>query len=879
LSTLTPMIEQYRTIRQKYPDCLLFFRLGDFYELFGEDAELASRELQIVLTKREIGKNQKTPMCGVPYHAAESYLKRLLDKGYKIAICEQLEDPKPGKGIVKRDVVRVLTPGTLLNPNFLDQSNNNFIIALNTSKEIFGCAWSDISTGKFFVSQFRGSQARGYLTDLITRLQPVECLIREEQLPSFEPFLGVFWQEQGVHLTLHSGNLTRAEALASVRHQFGEEQLVALDCGKMEEGLVAVSGLLNYIEDTQKTVDLPFRTLVVYTPHSSMYLDAMTRRNLEVFTTMREGKKGRSLIWALDHTITAIGARLLHQWLEFPLLNCEKIETRQNCTEALVNDFMLRGEVIEDLKSVYDLERIISRVDWQIANARDLLALARSLEAIPALKTMLEASDCKALSDLGAELDPVAEIRELICRAIKDETPIQIKDGDIIRDGYYPEVDHLRQVLDEGENWIKVFEASERERTGIKTLKVSYNKVYGYYIEVTRAHLDLVPPDYQRKQTLVQAERFVTPALSERESLFAGASEELADLEYRLFLEIRRQVGNAADRIRKDAALLARLDCLTSFAETASRYHYVRPKVNNLGMIRIKNGRHPVLEQILPEGSFIANDLLIGAPDNRIHLITGPNMAGKSTYMRQMALLVLLAHIGSFIPVEEAEIGLVDRIFVRAGAMDDLGRGQSTFMMEMSEVSYIIKHATGESLVVLDEIGRGTSTFDGLGIAWAIVEYLHNVIGVKALFATHYHQLNSLADSLTGVANYSAAVEEKDGVITFLRRVVPGGTDRSYGIQVAKLANLPEPLVARAGEIASELEAAGQSSSPETDAPDKSQLMLFDEENNIKQEIMTLDLLNTTPMEVMNRISDWQQKIRQEPEKFPDQRAGKKYVT
>lgn len=872
MGTLTPMMDQYLAIKKQYPDCLLFFRLGDFYELFGDDAEKAAKELQIVLTSREIGKNQRIPMCGVPYHAADSYLKRLLDSGYKVAICEQLEEPKPGKNLVKRDVVRVLTPGTVLNPIFLDLKKNNYILSLHLRKDVIGCAWCDVSTGEFMTAQFSGPSREEYLVDLINRLQPVECIIRSDQIPLLKTSIIESWQEQGIHLSPIRNVISREEAVNSVNEQFEQSDLIGVDRQALEEGLVAVAYLLSYIEETQKTSELPFRSLSVFTPNSRMYLDTMTRRNLEIFATLRDGKKEGSLLWALDHTYTPMGGRMLRNWLEFPLLNINEIQERQAGIEELVNNFFLRNELKECLKDIYDLERLIGRVEWRVAHPRDLIALAKSLEVIPRIKQALNEASSSSLQKLNKELDPVRDTVDLINRAILDEPPVSLKEGGIIKDNYHPEVDRLRSIINQGSTWIKELEAKERQRTGIKSLKIGFNKVFGYYIEVTKPNLSLVPADYIRKQTLTQAERFITPELKEKEETFLGATERLQELEYNLFIEIRQKVSRDSQKIKRNAAIIAKLDCLLSFAETALRYNYKKPVINETGIIRIKNGRHPVLEQMIGEGNFIPNDLWIGQENNQIHLITGPNMAGKSTFMRQMALLVLMAQCGSFIPAEEAEIGIVDRIFVRAGAMDDLGKGQSTFMMEMNEVSYILQHATKNSFIILDEIGRGTGTFDGLGIAWAIVEYIHNRIGAKTLFATHYHQLTKIADKLPGVVNYSIAVAEKGEEIIFLRKVVPGGTDKSYGIQVARLAKLPKEVVERASQIAESME--GEFSKHDVRIKNRPlplenrtvQLVLFDEGDQILRELQEVNLVNTTPLEALNILSGWQQRLQKRNE-------------
>ncbi|KUK31817.1 MAG: DNA mismatch repair protein MutS [Thermoanaerobacterales bacterium 50_218] len=872
MGNTTPMMRQYQEIKNQYPDCLLFFRLGDFYELFAEDARIAAQELEIVLTSREAGKNNRIPMCGVPYHAADVYIKRLLEKGYKIAICEQLEEAKPGKGIVKRDVVRVLTPGTILDYTFLDQSKNNFILSLSLKNKTLGCAWSDITTGKFWIAQFRGGREVSYFYDLIQRLQPAECILRSSQVADFQALDSRPWQEAGVRFTYYEPKITRKEAIELVNVQFNSLNSISFQVDEFEEALMAAALLLRYLQETQKTEKLPFKNLLIYTPDSGMYLDAMTRKNLELFATLREGRKEGSLFWALDRTSTAMGARMLRSWLESPLTDLSLIEERLAATEELVNNFFLHTELKECFQDVYDLERLSSRIDWQVAHPRDLLALAHSLSVIPRIKDLLSQTDNDHLRSLGERLDPLSETKDLIFRAIAEDPPVNLKDGGIIKRGFDQRVDELRDILQEGDQWIRQLEQEERNRTGIKSLKIGYNKVFGYYIEVTKPNLHLVPENYIRKQTLTQAERFITPELKEKESLLFGAKEKLQEIEYQLFLEIRQEIAKVSEKIRENAEIIARLDCFSSFAEVAREYHYTRPRVNKSGIIKIKSGRHPVLEQLMEKGEFVPNDISIGEKNNRIHILTGPNMAGKSTYMRQVALLVLMAQCGSFIPAESAEISIVDRIFVRAGAMDDLTRGQSTFMMEMSEVSYILQQATSESLIVLDEIGRGTGTFDGLSIAWAIVEYIHNHIGAKVLFATHYHQLNQLAEKFEGVANYSIAVEEKGREIIFLRKVVPGGTDKSYGIHVARLANLPERLVQRAEEILNYLEQeASGIKRIKGDSDNKSnksafvQPVLFEEKNPILKELENLDLVQVTPLEALNILFDWQQRLKKRP--------------
>lgn len=878
MAKATPLMTQYQAIKSEYPGCLLFFRLGDFYELFGDDAKKAAKELDIVLTSRGMGKEQKVPMCGVPYHAAESYLNRLLERGYKVAICEQLEEAKPGKGIVKRDVVRVVTPGTILNSAYLDQAKNNYILSLYQRKDNIGCAWSDISTGEFQIAQFSVTAQSGHLVDLVNRLQPAEYIYKCGQLSFFKSLLENCWGYQNMIPT----ELNQETSIELIEMQFGQENLVGLNQESLKEGLVAAANLLNYLQETQKTKKLPFRKVGIFTPGNHMYLDAMTIRNLELFTTLREGKKKGSLFWAMDRTLTGMGTRLLRNWLELPLQDITAINARQESVEELTTTFFLRQDLREHLSKIYDLERIISRIDWLVATPRDLIALANSLAVIPLIKNLFKQAQSEHLRELGESLDPINELKELVHEALTENPPVNLKNGGIIKNGYHPKVDQLRKMIEEGETWIKNLEGEERSRTGIRSLKIGFNKVFGYYIEITKPNLHLVPDNYIRKQTLTQGERFITPELKEQEALFLGATDQLQELEYQLFIDIRSQAREMSDRVRMNARLIAQIDCLASFAETAARFNYVRPKINNNGVVSIKNGRHPILDQLLPEGSFVPNSLRIGEAENRIHILTGPNMAGKSTYMRQMATLILMAQCGSFIPAEEADIGIADRVFVRAGAMDDLGKGQSTFMMEMNEVSYIINHATKDSFIVLDEIGRGTSTFDGLGIAWAIVEYLHDQIGPRAIFATHYHQLTQLAEKFKGVVNYSVAVAEKGSEIIFLHKVVPGGTNKSYGIQVARLANLPHEVVERAHEVADLMEADRKSSVPDTEKETKSsktapvQLVLFDDKSVIIQELQSLNLIQTTPLEALNILSGWQQRLSQSKEGAPSRTKGRR---
>jgi DNA mismatch repair protein MutS len=804
----TPMMQQYLKIKKKYPDAILFYRMGDFYEMFFDDAALAARELELTLTGRTAGKKGRVPMAGIPYHAADSYIARLIAKGYKIAVCEQMEDPKKSKGMVKREVIRVITPGTVVDPGMLDAKKNNYLAALAGSGDACGIAFIDVTTGEFAVTEIAGSDRWEKIMDELARYQPAEIIMpedlhRENPLPSDLRGLG-----SGKTVPHHAWAFGLASARSTLQEHFRTVSLAGYGCAELPQAIRAAGGALNYLQETQKVSLTHINSLTTYTVGGNMILDRATRRNLELTSTLRAGEKSGSLLWVLDQTKTAMGARRLRAWIEQPLVRTELIRERLDAVEELQLETFLRSDLREWCDKVYDLERLLSRIIYGTANARDLLACRQTLAAVPPIKELLQETQAKLLRQINENLDPLTEITTLVNDAITDEPPAGVRDGNLIRTGYNQEVDKYRQAAAGGKEWIAAFENREREKTGIKSLKVGFNRVFGYYITVTNSNKSLVPEHYQRKQTLANAERYTTEELKEYESLILGAEEKLVALEYELFDQVRQFVAAQTERIQATARNLAILDALTALAETAVRNNYVRPVISDGDKIIISGGRHPVVEKVLSGEEFVPNDTLLDNKDNAVVLITGPNMAGKSTYMRQVALIVLMAQIGSFVPAGTAEIGVVDRIFTRVGAYDDLVMGQSTFMVEMTEVANILHHATPRSLIILDEIGRGTSTYDGMSIARAVVEYIRSgeKIGAKTLFATHYHELTDLEAVLPGVVNYSVAVREKGEEIVFLRRIVRGGADRSYGIQVARLAGLPTDVVARAKEILFSLE-------------------------------------------------------------------------
>lgn len=875
ISALSPMMQEYVKTKEEYHDCILLYRLGDFYEMFFEDALTASKELEITLTGKDCGLKERAPMCGVPFHSVETYINRLIEKGYKVAICEQVEDPKKAKGLVKREVVRIVTPGTTLDATSLDETKNNYLMSIVYIEDHFGCAIADITTGDCFLTELDKAQK---LLDEINKFTPAEIICNESFLMSgvdtedLKNRLGicVFSQEPWYF----DDELCRK----TLKEHFQVNSLEGLGIGEFESGVLAAGALFLYLQETQKTALSHMATIRPYSAEKYMLIDSSSRRNLELVETLREKQKRGSLLWVLDKTKTAMGARTLRSYVEQPLIDQEEIENRLSAIEELNEHPMLRDEIREYLQPIYDLERLISRISYKSANPRDMIAFASSLEMLPHIKQVLKEFSSPVLRQLEEEMDSLLDISGLIKQAIIDDPPLAQKDGGIIREGYHEDVDKFRRSRTDGKKWLSELEARERERTGIRTMKIKYNRVFGYSLEITNAFKDQVPDNYIRKQTLTNAERYITQELKELEDLILGAEDKLYALEYELFCDVRDKVGAEVVRIQQTAKAVAAIDVLASLALVAQRNNYVRPKINNSGVIDIKNGRHPVVEQMIENDMFIANDTYLDNQKKRISIITGPNMAGKSTYMRQTALIVLMAQIGSFVPAEKANIGIVDRIFTRVGASDDLASGQSTFMVEMTEVANILRNATSKSLLILDEIGRGTSTFDGLSIAWAVVEHISNtkLCGAKTLFATHYHELTELEGKISGVNNYCIAVKEKGDDIVFLRKIVKGGADKSYGIQVAKLAGVPDTVIQRAKELVKELSDADITAAVKDltapkkkqkiqyDQVDMAQMSLFDtvQDNDIINEIKGLEIGNLTPMEALNILYNLQNKIK-----------------
>lgn len=875
ISALSPMMQEYVKTKEEYHDCILLYRLGDFYEMFFGDALTASKELEITLTGKDCGLKERAPMCGVPFHSVETYINRLIEKGYKVAICEQVEDPKKAKGLVKREVVRIVTPGTTLDATSLDETKNNYLMSIVYIEDHFGCAIADITTGDCFLTELDKAQK---LLDEINKFTPAEIICNESFLMSgvdtedLKNRLGicVFSQEPWYF----DDELCRK----TLKEHFQVNSLEGLGIGEFESGVLAAGALFLYLQETQKTALSHMATIRPYSAEKYMLIDSSSRRNLELVETLREKQKRGSLLWVLDKTKTAMGARTLRSYVEQPLIDQEEIENRLSAIEELNEHPMLRDEIREYLQPIYDLERLISRISYKSANPRDMIAFASSLEMLPHIKQVLKEFSSPVLRQLEEEMDSLLDISGLIKQAIVDDPPLAQKDGGIIREGYHEDVDKFRRSRTDGKKWLSELEARERERTGIRTMKIKYNRVFGYSLEITNAFKDQVPDNYIRKQTLTNAERYITQELKELEDLILGAEDKLYALEYELFCDVRDKVGAEVVRIQQTAKAVAAIDVLASLALVAQRNNYVRPKINNSGVIDIKNGRHPVVEQMIENDMFIANDTYLDNQKKRISIITGPNMAGKSTYMRQTALIVLMAQIGSFVPAEKANIGIVDRIFTRVGASDDLASGQSTFMVEMTEVANILRNATSKSLLILDEIGRGTSTFDGLSIAWAVVEHISNtkLCGAKTLFATHYHELTELEGKISGVNNYCIAVKEKGDDIVFLRKIVKGGADKSYGIQVAKLAGVPDTVIQRAKELVEELSDADITAAVKDltapkkkqkiqyDQVDMAQMSLFDtvQDNDIINEIKGLEIGNLTPMEALNILYNLQNKIK-----------------
>ena len=877
MAQLTPMMQQYMETKKQYHDCILFYRLGDFYEMFFDDAITASRELEITLTGKDCGLEERAPMCGVPFHAVDSYLNKLVSKGYKVAICEQVEDPKLAKGLVKREVIRIVTPGTNLNTQALDASKNNYLMSVVCVSDHFGISVADITTGAYFVTEVDNERK---LMDEIVRYSPAEIVCNQ----SFE-VCGVDLEDikgrLGITIfTLDDWYFDDDLCRRALESHFKVSSLTGLGLGDYSCGCIAAGSLLQYLKETQKTDLSNLTGITPYVSGKFMILDSSTRRNLELCETLREKQKRGSLLWVLDKTKTAMGARMLRSFIEQPLIEQEEIERRLSAIEELNQNAIVREELREYLNPVYDLERLISRISYKSANPRDMIAFQSSLEMIPHIKYILGGLQAPLLQEIHGDLDELQDICELIQRSIVDEPPISIREGNFIKEGYHEEVDRLRKAKTDGKSWLADVEIKEREKTGIKNLRIKYNKVFGYYLEVTNSYKDMVPDYYMRKQTLTNAERYITPELKELEDVILGAEDKLYSLEYNLFCEVRDKIADNILRIQHTARALAGIDVFASLAYVAERNNYVRPSINRRGVIDIKNGRHPVVEQMINNDMFIANDTYLDNHKNRISIITGPNMAGKSTYMRQSALIVLMAQIGSFVPADSAKIGLVDRIFTRVGASDDLASGQSTFMVEMTEVANILRNATKDSLLILDEIGRGTSTFDGLSIAWAVVEHISNpkLLGAKTLFATHYHELTELEGKLSSVNNYCIAVKEKGDDIVFLRKIVKGGADKSYGIQVAKLAGVPNSVIERAKELVQELTDADitekvQEMSADTpkkskpkkyDQVDMNQMSLLDttSDEDVLKELQEIDVGNLTPVDALNTIYRLQNRLK-----------------
>lgn len=877
---LTPMMRQYLETKNEYKDCILFYRLGDFYEMFFDDALTASRELEITLTGKNCGLEERAPMCGVPYHAVEGYLNRLVSKGYKVAICEQVEDPKTAKGIVKRDVVRIVTPGTNLDTQALDETKNNYIMCIVYIADRYGVSIADISTGEYFVTEIPDSAK---LMDEIYRFSPSEIICNESFYMSGMDLDGMKDRYGITIYAIESWYFDDEICRQKLLEHFHVSSFASLGIDDYDCGIISSGALLQYLYETQKNSLANLTHLTPYAAGKYMMIDSSTRRNLELCETMREKQKRGSLLWVLDKTKTAMGARTLRKYVEQPLIDKGEITKRLDAVQELKNEAISREEIREYLTPVYDLERLITKITYGSANPRDLTAFRSSLEMLPSIKVILSDMKSDLLQTVYGDLDALEDLCQLVSDAIREDPPLAMKEGNIIRDGYNEEVDKLRFAKSDGKEWLAKLENDEREKTGIKNLKIKYNKVFGYYLEVTNSYKDLVPEYYTRKQTLANAERYITPELKEMEDMILGAEDKLYALEYEIYTEVREHIASQVERIQKTAKAIAALDAFASLALVAERNNYVRPKINEKGIIDIKDGRHPVVERMIPNDMFIANDTYLDDKKHRISIITGPNMAGKSTYMRQTALIALMAQIGSFVPAKSANIGLSDRIFTRVGASDDLASGQSTFMVEMTEVANILRNATSKSLLILDEIGRGTSTFDGLSIAWAVVEYISDsrLLGAKTLFATHYHELTELEGKIDNVNNYCIAVKEKGDDIVFLRKIVKGGADKSYGIQVAKLAGVPDLVIGRAKEIVEELSdeditaRVSEIASKERvvkkkpkvkkyDEVDIAQMSLFDtvKDDDVLEEIKSLDVGNMTPIDALNTIYRLQNKLK-----------------
>ena len=879
VASLSPMMQHYVKTKEENKDCIIFYRLGDFYEMFFDDAVTTSRELELTLTGKDCGLSERAPMCGVPYHAAEVYINRLVGKGYKVAICEQMEDPKEAKGMVRREVIRVVTPGTNLNTQALDETKNNYIMAVVYLSNRFGIAIADVTTGDFMVTEVDKIRT---LLDEVYKFSPAEIICNEAFCMS-----GVDLEEIRNRLNislypLESWYFDDDLCVRTLKEHFRVGTLEGLGLKDYECAVIGAGALLTYLLETQKNSLEHMRAITPYITDRFMVIDSSSRRNLELTEALREKVKRGSLLWVLDKTKTAMGARMLRSFIEQPLIDEDAINRRLDALEEINSREMDREEIREYLNPIYDMERLIGRVSYQSANPRDMISFKSSISMIPYIKQLVKSFSTEEMQCIYEDMDDLRDLYTLLESAIVEEPPLAMKEGGIIKDGYNEDVDHFREAKTKGKSWLAELEAEEREKTGIRNLTIKYNKVFGYYLEVTNSFKNMVPEYYTRKQTLTNAERYITPRLKELEDMILGAEDKLYALEYELFVNVRNTISREVERIQRTAKAIAKLDTYISLALVASRNNYVRPKINTKGVIDIKNGRHPVVEKMIPNDMFIPNDTYLDNSKNRVSVITGPNMAGKSTYMRQTALIVLMAQIGSFVPAEKANIGIADRIFTRVGASDDLASGQSTFMVEMTEVANILRNATSRSLLILDEIGRGTSTFDGLSIAWAVIEYISNtkILGAKTLFATHYHELTELEGKLAGVNNYCIAVKERGDDIVFLRKIVKGGADKSYGIQVAKLAGVPDVVIERAKELVEELvsaditaavkDIASENKKTKTkpqvhlDELDLEQISLFDtvKDDDVLEELKNIDVSNLTPIDALNTIYKLQNKLK-----------------
>lgn len=851
---VSPMMRHYISTKEEYPDSILFYRLGDFYEMFFDDALTVSRELELTLTGKDCGLEERAPMCGVPYHAAALYISRLISKGYKVAICEQTEDPKTAKGMVKRDVIRVVTPGTLVDEEFLDDKTNNYLAVIYMTGNTAGISVSDVSTGEIYTTEVIGKDE---VLNELARYSPKEIIVNAEAAKNVSVDI-----EMRLHISAdeRGDEFFGGDTAKKVLEQFSKNSLDELQLSDKPYAVNAVSAMLNYLEYAQKASIAYINSLNVYTAAQYMELDAATRRNLEITETMRDKTKKGSLLWVLDRTNTAMGARLLKQWVEKPLINPIEINKRLYSVRELTDNMMLRDELCEVLSGTYDISRIISRLSLSSATPRDMVSLRETLIKLPSLEYTLKSTKSPLLSGMSKNFDLLEDVCDLLKRAIKDNPPVSLKDGDVIREGFNEEIDNLRKARDNGKEWLMEVEKKEREKTGIPKLKIGYNKVFGYYIEVTNSFKEQVPEEYIRKQTLANCERYITQELKELENTILGAAEKIVNIEAYVFEQVRSTIAGEIERLKHTANIIAVSDVLCSLAETAFKNHFAMPEISDSGVIEIKDGRHPVVEKMSKNSMFVPNDTLLDCNDNRMMIITGPNMAGKSTYMRQVAVITLMAQIGSFVPAKSARIGVVDRIFTRVGASDDIASGQSTFMLEMNEVSSILKNATKNSLIILDEIGRGTSTFDGLSIAWSVAEYIRNKrkIGAKTLFATHYHELTELEERLDGVKNYRVVVKKHGDEITFLRKIVRGGTDDSYGIEVAALAGLPSEVISRAKEILKKIENDEIDTAYKTDkkADEQTDQIGFADTTalEITAYLKDIDVTTLTPIEAMNTL-------------------------